>query len=242
MAFGIKKYLRRSDVVLFALLAANILLPVASAICLQLSGHRLTLALDGSWSVLITQPWTLLTYMFSHGSLIHLGVNMLWLYCFARLYMFAGRGRGVLALYLGGGVAGAVAFMTLNGLFADTSSVLIGSSASIVAIAVADAVLMPDRRLSMPLFGDIKIKWIVIFVVLLFCLGLTSTNAGGNLAHLGGALWGLGYAIREKYAATSRHRSAQHVDLIIEKAKLSGYDALTDQEKQALFRNFSSRR
>lgn len=241
MAFGIKKYLKRSDVVLFALLAANILLPVASAICQQ-SGIVLTLALDGSWSVLITQPWTLLTYMFSHGSLIHLGVNMLWLYCFARLYMFAGRGRGLLALYLGGGVAGAVAFMALNRLFADTSSVLIGSSASIVAIAVADAVLMPDRRLSMPLFGDIKIKWIVIFVVLLFCLGLTSTNAGGNLAHLGGALWGLGYAIREKYAATSRHRSTQHVDRIIEKAKLSGYDALTDDEKQALFRNFSSRR
>lgn len=242
MASGIKKNLRHGDVVLFALLLANILLPVASAICLQLSGHRLTLALDGSWSVLITQPWTLLTYMFSHGSLIHLGVNMLWLYCFGRLYMFAGRGRGLLVLYLGGGVAGAVAFMALNGLFADTSSVLIGSSASIVAIAVADAVLMPDRRLSMPLFGDIKIKWIVIFVVLLFCLGLTSTNAGGNLAHLGGALWGLGYAIREKYAAISRHRSTQHVDRIIEKAKLSGYDALTDQEKQALFRNFSSRR
>ena len=241
MAFGIKKYLKRSDVVLFALLAANILLPAASAICQQ-SGIVLTLALGGSWSVLITQPWTLLTYMFSHGSLIHLGVNMLWLYCFARLYMFAGRGRGLLALYLGGGVAGAVAFMALNRLFADTSSVLIGSSASIVAIAVADAVLMPDRRLSMPLFGDIKIKWIVIFVVLLFCLGLTSTNAGCNLAHLGGALWGLGYAIREKYAATSRHRSTQHVDRIIEKAKLSGYDALTDDEKQALFRNFSSRR
>jgi len=101
MTSGIKKNFRRGDVVLFALLMANILLPVASALCLQLSGHRQILALDGSWSVLISQPWTLLTYMFSHGSLIHLGMNMLWLYCFARLYMFAGRGRGLLALYLG---------------------------------------------------------------------------------------------------------------------------------------------
>lgn len=241
MGAGINKYLRRSDVVLFALLAANILLPVVSAICGR-SGVMLTLALDSSWSSLLTQPWTLLSYMFSHVSLIHLGLNMLWLYCFARLYMFAGRGRGLLALYIGGGIAGGVVFMTLNGLFAYSSSVLLGSSASIVAIAVADAVLMPDRRLSMPLLGDFKIKWIVIFVVLLFCLGLTSTNAGGNLAHLGGALWGFGYAVKTKYSVAARRRSSGHVDSIIEKAKLSGYDALTNEEKQALFRNFNSRR
>ena len=237
-----KKYFRRVDIVLLFLLAANILLLPAVTAISRLSGYEPLMVLDVGWSGLLERPWTLLTYMFSHGSLIHLVFNMLWLYCFARLYLLAGRGKGLMVLYIGGGLVGAVAFMSLHGLFATSSSILVGSSASIVAIAVADAVLMPDRSLTLPLFGDVKIKWIVISVVLLFCLGLTSTNAGGNLAHLGGALWGVGYALKEKYMTTARRHSTRHISDIIEKAKLSGYDALTDEEKQALFRNFNIRR
>lgn len=242
MATDIRQYLRRGDIVLIVLLAANILLfPVAAALCRQAELTPVT-ALSDSWRQFASEPWTLLTYMFGHGSLMHLGFNMLWLYCFARLYLLAGRGGGLAALYVGGGVAGGVAFMSLHSVFGAMPSTLIGSSASVVAVAVAVAVMMPDRSLSLPLFGDVRIKWIVIFVVLLFCLGLTSGNAGGNLAHLGGAMWGLGYAMVSKYAATAGKRSSRRIDAIIDKARTSGYDALTDIEKQSLFRNFNSRR
>lgn len=75
------------------------------------------------------------------------------------------------------------------------NAVLIGSSASVIAIVVATAWRMPEYRVGLLFIGQVALKWIAAFTVLLSLLNIPGENAGGNIAHLGGALAGMAYGI-----------------------------------------------
>lgn len=117
-------------------------------------------------------------------------------------------------------------------------SMLMGSSASVIAVAVAVAFIMPDTELMLPLFGNVRIKWITTVVVILFGIGLTSDNAGGNLAHLSGALAGAvaGIIIRRRIK-TSCELKGKHDEyrLLADKVMASGYESLSSYEKRRFF-------
>ncbi len=164
---------------------------------------------DG-WRALM-QPWSLLTYMFLHAGIFHLLFNMLWLYWFGKLFLYGYSARHFRGLYLLGGMVGALLYLLAYNIFPYfqpfiNSSILIGSSASVLAIVVATALYMPDYRLQFLLIGSVRLKYVALAVVLCDLLFVTSSNAGGHIAHLGGALagWWFASGIRSgRYDATA---------------------------------------
>lgn len=140
---------------------------------------------------LLSRPWTPLSYMVTHYSPLHLLFNMLWLYWFARL-IDALTPRRLLLLYIGGGLFGAAAFMLAGWLTGVPSgTTLCGASAAVMALMTAAAVADPNRRISLLLFGSVRLKWIAVAAILLSFLGMGGGNAGGQYAHIGGVLFGL---------------------------------------------------
>ena len=65
---------------------------------------------------LLSRPWTLITYMFTHFNFLHILFNMLILYWFGRIFLQYLTGRQLLTTYLIGGLAGALLYLIfLNG-------------------------------------------------------------------------------------------------------------------------------
>ncbi len=143
----------------------------------------------------IYRPWTLLTYAFSHAGFFHILMNMLVLYWFGMLISEYLGSAKLVNLYVLGALAGGVVFLLAYNLIPvlaeKTSGGLVGASAAVFAVATAAAVLLPDYRFHLILIGPVKIKYIVAVYILLSVLGSAGSNAGGNLAHLGGA--GIGF-------------------------------------------------
>src|SRR6185503_1893723 len=68
-----------------------------------------------------------------------------------------------------------------------------GASASVMAIVFAAVTLVPDYTMFLLLFGAVRIKWIALVLVIIDIISIPSSNAGGHIAHLGGALFGFFY-------------------------------------------------
>lgn len=154
------------------------------------------------FSEFITRPWTMITYMFAHDltGILHILFNMLVLYWFGRLFVEYLGSDKLIALYILGGLAGAVAYLLAYNtipFFVDQARTytigMVGASAAVDAIVVATAVLLPNYTFYLLFFGPVKIKYIAGITVFLSFLGTVGTNAGGNIAHLGGALIGFIY-------------------------------------------------
>lgn len=157
------------------------------------------LSLPSSFSGLLQRPWTVVTYMFMHAGFIHLLFNLLGLYWFGKLFLYHFEGNKLLSVYLFGGFAAGLLYLVAYQLFPafeGAEAVLLGASGSIFAILVATAFYDPDRKLMIPLIGTFSLKYIAAFYVLLSVIGISATNPGGNIAHLGGAFWGWFYINR----------------------------------------------
>lgn len=147
----------------------------------------------------IKQPWSLVTYMFLHANILHLLFNMLWLYSFGQLFLMFFSVRHFRGLYFLGGLSGGLLYMLSYNVFPYFSSYiygsyLLGASASVLAIVVATAVREPEFRVSLMLFGQIRLKYLALIMIVTDLLFVTSGNAGGHIAHLGGALAGWWFA------------------------------------------------
>lgn len=144
---------------------------------------------------LLMKPWTIFTYMFVQEGFWHLFFNMIWLYWFGKIFMEFMPGSKIYLIYLIGGISGAFTFILAYNVFPvfqDTIqlSTTIGASASVLAITIATAVLVPDYTVNLLFIGPVKIKYIAIFTVILDVLMIRSGNAGGHFAHIGGAISG----------------------------------------------------
>lgn len=153
------------------------------------------LALPSNTNVLITQPQSLITYMFLHRGIFHTLFNMLFLYWFGRIITeYLGQNK-ILGLYVWGGLAGGLLYLLVYNLVPYYQGVaqfasLAGASAGVLAVVVGAATFQPDFRVNLLLLGPVKIKYIAAFVVLSSLYNSTGANAGGEIAHLGGALLG----------------------------------------------------
>ncbi len=149
---------------------------------------------------LMLKPWTIITYMFVQESFWHLFFNMIWLFWFGKIFMEFMPGKKIFTIYIIGGISGALSFMLAYNIFPVFEETLhisttIGASASVLAIAIATAVLVPDYTVNLLFLGQVKIKYIAIFTIVLDVLMIRSGNAGGHLAHLGGAVSGALYIL-----------------------------------------------
>ena len=69
------------------------------------------LLVPATFPALLQRPWTLFTYAFVHYDLMHLLMNMLWLYFFGLLFQRWFSGIQLVVHYLVGGLAGGLLFM-----------------------------------------------------------------------------------------------------------------------------------
>ena len=69
-----------------------------------------------------------------------------------------------------------------------------GASASVLAIAIATAVREPEYRINLMLIGPVRLKYFALFIILFDAFYVGSNNAGGPIAHLGGAFAGWWFA------------------------------------------------
>lgn len=145
---------------------------------------------------LLQRPWTLFTYAFVHYDLMHLLMNMLWLYLFGLFFQRWFSGIQLVVHYILGGVAGGLLFVAGNTWLGPTGesllqAPLIGASAAIMTLCVAVAIYRPNEPIALFLLGTVKLKYIALVMIVLDLLGFSEASMGVGLAHLGGALYGL---------------------------------------------------
>ena len=151
----------------------------------------------------LIRPWTLITYFFTHEGFFHILFNMLFLYWFGRIVHDLLGNHKLINLYVLGGIIGGLFYILIYNLipfYHDrvNQSILLGASAGVFAVVVGAATYFPNYSLFLLFFGPVKIKYIAIFYVLLSFFRIDGSNAGGDLAHIGGAAIGFLYIIQLK--------------------------------------------
>ncbi|EAY29542.1 rhomboid family intramembrane serine protease [Microscilla marina] len=152
------------------------------------------LFVSGSLTELMFHPWTVLTYAFSHHDLLHIVFNMLTLYWFGMLVSEYLNSKRLISLYVLGALAGAVSYILIYNFFPGAKTgmggTMLGASGAVFAVVVGAATLMPNYSFHLIFIGPVRIKYIAALLVLLSVFQLRGMNAGGQVAHLGGALMG----------------------------------------------------
>ena len=158
----------------------------------------------------LRQPWSIISYMFMHANLLHLAFNMLWLWAFGRLFLIFFSSRHFRGVYYLGGLCGGLLYILSYNFFpffsdSVSSALMVGASASILAITMAVAVREPEYQVNFMFVGRIKLLYVALIMVIADVMLMTSQNAGGHIAHLGGALagWWFTAALRKGHDVTS---------------------------------------
>lgn len=159
------------------------------------------------------EVWRLLTFQFLHGSLTHLLFNMIGLFFFGALVeRYFQSPRRYLAFYLICGIAGAVLYLLLNllgegfglnlplVLAGDWYTPLIGASAGVFGILMASAYVAGNATMLVMAIIPMKISTgaYLLTAIAAFNLITGGSNAGGDAAHIGGAIAGF-YFIRRPH-------------------------------------------
>ncbi|WP_430905445.1 rhomboid family intramembrane serine protease [Maribacter sp. 2-571] len=144
----------------------------------------------------LSQPWSLVTYAFFHGSFGHIFWNMLLLYFSSRILLNLFGDRKFINIYFLGIIAGGATFLISYNIFPvfyNANSALIGASAGVMAVLIFVCAYIPQQEVRL-IFFNVRLWVVGLTVVLLDLIQMGSGNAGGHLAHLGGALLGYVYA------------------------------------------------
>lgn len=149
-------------------------------------------------SSLATLPWTVFTYMFVHVGVIYTLITMVWLWVFGSILQDLSGNSKIIPVYIYGGIAGAVVFVTTSYLVPSLRdqveySFMLGGNAGVMAIAVATTTLSPDYRLFRMLNGGIPIWILTLLYIVIDIAG--SHGMAEQLAHLGGCLVGFLFII-----------------------------------------------
>ena len=157
------------------------------------------LVLPNDFLSLLAQPWSLITYSFLHFGFWHVFWNMYILYWFGAYVLNLFSAKRFLTIYLLGAIFGGLLYVLSYNLFPVFNGYngrLLGASAAVRAIMIFIAVYTPNTVVRIFMF-KVKLWKIGLFIVLFDLIQLPSSgNAGGLLAHLGGALFGYLYAVQ----------------------------------------------
>ena len=153
------------------------------------------LSMPASFSQLIFQPWSMVTYMFLHVDFMHILFNMLILYWTGSLFAEYLGNEKLWTTYVLGAITGGLAYLIMFNISPAFSqqvnhSHLMGASAGVIAVMVGIATLLPDYTVQLLLIGPVKLKYVALVSILIYFISIPLGNAGGQIAHLGGALFG----------------------------------------------------
>ena len=233
--------------------------------------------LSASWIYLSTKPWSIITYSFLHSGFFHLFWNMYLLFFSSKLFLNLFPSNTFFNVYFLGVVVGGITFIlsyTFFPAFQNSSPVMIGASAGVMAVFIFMSTYSPDLEIRLILF-NVKLRYLGIAFLLLDIVQIPYGNAGGHLAHLGGAILGFYYVKqlksgkdigkpfknfidkiinifhkkpkmrtvfkREKSQKINKKVSnagekQKRIDRILDKISISGYESLTQAEKDFLFK------
>ncbi len=225
--------------------------------------EQLTLSSDIRSNFL--HPWSFISYFFIHVEIFHLVFNMMFLYWFGKILQEVIGNNKSVQIYFLGGIMGAIAFLMAYHFIPfferQQGNFLLGASGGVFAIVLAAATLRPNFEVQLFLIGPVRIKFIAGFYLIWSLLETVGANAGGQIAHLGGALIGFFMAylhehpirwdkLRKKespfiHADLSRETKPRNppenieeeeLNQILDKISKSGYDSLSKSEKRRLFK------
>lgn len=209
------------------------------------------------------QLWRPITYQFVHSltDFIHIFFNMMILLFLGPMAEQWWGSKRFLAFYLLCGVSGAVVMTLLSftGLIPQNLP-LIGASGSIYGIIVGIAAIYPNQMIKMlwlPFEFKMKTFCFILIGIAVLKIGFGSMNAGGEAAHLGGAVLGFflvkrpsllnwadrlspqsiqaGYNKgRYEKKIKKEQASRQEVDRILGKVSEKGLQSLTKREQKIL--------
>ena len=231
------------------------------------------LQLSPNLGIFVTRPWTLITYSFIHSGFFHLLWNMILLFYAGRILLNLFPNDILINNYFLGVISGGLIFIASYALFpvfAGTYPPMIGASAGVMAVFIFICTYTPNQEIRF-FFINLKLKYLGLVFFFLDVIQIPYGNAGGHLAHIGGAVLGFFYArqlgvgkdigsgfqsfwqtlFKRKYLKTvyrapqrnstsSKKRShlvsQNKIDAILDKISKSGYDSLSKEEKDYLFR------
>lgn len=217
---------------------------------------------DGTSSLM--RFWTFISYSFVHATIWHLLLNMIMLFFVSNLFFTFFTTRQFLFVYFAGALGGSVVYY-LSSFFFGMGYGLVGASAAVMAPLIAMAAFAPQMEVRLALLGRVKMIYIAGVIILIDLFQLSSSNVGGHLAHLGGALVGIGYIFllkrgtdlakprtrktknksnfKQVYVNKSvdknvskEENTQKEIDAILDKISRSGYESLSKEEKEFLFR------
>lgn len=210
---------------------------------------------------LIFKPWSLITYGFLHGSFSHLFWNMIMLFYFGNILVNYFGDKRFLNVFFNGILFGGIIYIisyNLFPVFTGVSSKMIGSSAGVMAILFYITSYNPNHTIRF-FFLNIKLLYIAIFLLLMDIIQIPVENSGGHIAHLGGALIGFlmfrsfkgvdfvdiytNFITKKNNKKIKRNKTfsgsnfdQKKIDSILDKISESGYESLTKEEKNYLFK------
>ena len=229
--------------------------------------------LPATFEGFITKPWTIITYGFVHVDFKHILMNLIALYFVGNLFTRYFTPKQFISFYILGTLFGGLVFMLSYNFFPAfandvSNSVLLGASAGVSAIFIGIATYIPNHQFKIPLIGYVKLWHFAAIWIALDIIQIPAGNAGGRIAHLGGALFGFLYVsqasntdiqiwnklksfftskrkpLRTVYKSkkTSPKKQAnttykqQKINAILDKISKSGYETLSQEEKDFLFK------
>jgi membrane associated rhomboid family serine protease len=151
--------------------------------------------------------WTVVTYMFVHGGLMHLLLNMWTLWLFGPRVEMAWGASTFTWFYLWCGLGG----WAFHSLFQGGGGVLVGASAAILGVAVAYASRWPDDEVLFFGVVPMKVRWLVVFMALInITMAVVDAGSLGGTAyaaHIGGMVAGWLYLRVPSAGSLGRFRS-----------------------------------
>lgn len=185
------------NVILYAVLKFLFLVYKVTGINTDVYYHSIFnwFTLPADLSTLATRLWVVLTYMFTHESVLQLIANMLWLWTFGFILQDMMGNRKLTPVYLYGGVAGAFFYVLSYHIFPQLQPALPiaafwGANASVMAIAVAATALTPDYRIFPMINGGIPLWIVTIVYVIVDIASIPAGDPAKYIAHLSGGVIG----------------------------------------------------
>jgi membrane associated rhomboid family serine protease len=204
--------------------------------------------------------WQPFTYLFFHGSIWHVLINMfvLWMFGselerlwgkehFLKFYFVTGVGAGLVTMIIG-----------LN-----STTPIVGASGAVYGVLLAYGLTYPNRTVY--LYGIIPIKslWFVIGIgVIALMSSFDNVSQISHLTHLSGMVIGylmlkrpvrfndlwftirkrtLEYKIKHEEKKVSQHQAIEReIDGILDKINREGFDSLTNEEHDRLYKGSQS--
>ena len=204
--------------------------------------------------------WQPFTYLFFHGSIWHVLINMfvLWMFGselerlwgkehFLKFYFVTGVGAGLVTMIFG-----------LNSM-----TPIVGASGAVYGVLLAYGLTYPNRTVY--LYGIIPIKslWFVIGIgVIAFMSSFDNVSQISHLTHLSGMMIGylmlkrpvrfndlwftirkrtLEYKIKHEEKKITQHQAIEReIDRILDKINREGFDSLTEEEHDRLYKGSQS--